>query len=310
VKSVCTEGVSVEANPCMVRTDTRRIVWDAAKDLPNGFKCTNVLVTCRDARLFPEDKLYCVINLSDGSKEYLSGVPAGGWTDEHKTTKMVFRHVEAGSFMMGSPATEAYRDSSETYTLTTISSPFYIAVFELTEGQYLFGESVSKKAQLVPLYDVDGFLNQLKDKSGIQFSLPTEAQWEYACRGGSTTALYTGESSSTNALEKIARYSGNTQDGKGDSSMKTYTFVSCYQPNSIGLYDMIGNVRELCQDKVLKGGGAYYCVDYAPITDEIQMSADIGCCRAGWRGRAKEPVNMGGWRAYTCEGIRIVFPAE
>ena len=67
VKTVYTEKVSQKTNPCMVTKDTTRIVWDAAADLPNGFKCTNVLVTCQDTRCEPTNKLYCVIDLSAGS---------------------------------------------------------------------------------------------------------------------------------------------------------------------------------------------------------------------------------------------------
>jgi hypothetical protein len=119
VKTVYTEKVSQKANPCMVTKDTTRIVWDAAADLPDGFKCTNVLVTCQDTRCTPTDKLYCVIDLSAGSEAtsypvtYLDSVPAGGWTDEYKTTKLVLRRIEKGTFMMGSPESETGRNANE-----------------------------------------------------------------------------------------------------------------------------------------------------------------------------------------------------
>ena len=89
VRTVYTENVSQKDNPCMVTKDTTRIVWDAAADLPDGFKCTNVLVTCQDTRCVPTNKLYCVIDLSAGSSassypvSYLDSVPPGGWTDEY-----------------------------------------------------------------------------------------------------------------------------------------------------------------------------------------------------------------------------------
>ena len=288
VKNVCAEGVSTEANPCMVRADTSRIVWDASKDLPNGFKCTNVLVTCRDSRLIAVDKLYCVIDLSNGTKEYLSGVPTGGWTAEHKTTKMVFRRIAAGSFMMGSPSDELNRQSNEAYHKVTITKPYYISVFELTGAQYakINGNSSSElKPKLLRFGEVRGhdlsldsyttgydyydsetsetsynypksknvdsksLVGKLRTKTGISsMDLPTEAQWEFASRGETIKALNTGYDSIDTYMAGTGRYDGNREDLKGDASSVAITHVGCYAPNGYGLFDMLGNAREWCLD--------------------------------------------------------------
>jgi len=275
VKSVCTECVSVEANPCAVSKDTSRIVWDASKDLPNGFKCTNVLVTCRDARTIASDKLYCVITLSNGKMEYFNSIPAGGWTQEHKTSKMVFRHIPAGSFMMGSSSTEANRQNNESYHKVTLTKPYYISIFEMTESQYaaIKGTSLSsvsimpKKVTYADARGADygesttyvwpnssnvsssSLAGIMRSRTGkASFDLPTEAQWEYAAKGDMTTALNTGYTSADQYMSFTGRYVGNVSDGKGDASSQAMTQVGCYSPNAYGLYDMLGNLREWCLD--------------------------------------------------------------
>jgi len=293
VRSVCTEGVSVEANPCMVRTDTSRIVWDAAKDLPNGFKCTNVLVTCRDSRTLSVSNLYCVIDLKTGAKEYLDKIPKGGWTDEHKTTKMVFRRIEAGSFMMGSPADEVGRQSNETQHKVTITKPYYIGIYELTEAQYCQicgGESASMLPKLLKYGEVRGYdvkpdyygspiateytwpqsksvdpnslVGKLRTITSITtIDLPTEAQWEMSCKASTLTALNNGKESATNNVMEVGRSAYNAEDKKGDASSVTTTCVGCYMPNSIGLYDMLGNAREWCLDSWQESLGVGDVVD-------------------------------------------------
>ncbi len=67
---------------------------------------------------------------------YLSDVPSGGWTDEHKTTKLVLRRIPAGSFTMGSPSSEVGRDGDEQQHSVTLSDDFYMGVFELTQKQW------------------------------------------------------------------------------------------------------------------------------------------------------------------------------
>jgi len=377
VKSVFTPGVSTTNNPCMVTKDTSRIVWNAAADLPDGFKCTNVLVTCQDTRCTPVDNLYCVINLAGGSSAssypvtYLDSVPAGGWTDEYKKTKLVFRRVEAGSFMMGSPDGETNRKSNENLHKVTISKPYYIGVFELTESQYklIMGSGgTSMKPALVPYatcrgadYNgsstqycwptytaVDGtsLVGKLRTKTGIStIDLPTEAQWEMAARGHSTTALNTGYGSSAASMALTGRYNGNKNDGKGDASSSTTTYVGMYMPNAIGLYDMLGNAPEWCLDswkeslgtatvtdpkgntsistgnanpgnggvyfsskRVVKGGGFYNFFFY--FSNNAKVDADLSACRCAYRTYGWSHSTNDSQDAWNYEGVRLVFTAQ
>ena len=142
VKTVYTEGVSIKNNPCMVTKDTSRILWDAAVDLPDGFKCTNVLVTCQDTRSIAVSNRYMIIDISGGSSAssypvtYTNCPPEGGWTEEHMTTKIVLRRIEPGSFLMGSPIDEAGHQSNESLHKVTLTKPYYISVYAVTTKQY------------------------------------------------------------------------------------------------------------------------------------------------------------------------------
>lgn len=380
VKSVFTPGVSSTNNPCMVTKDTTRIVWDAAADLPDGFKCANVLVTCQDTRCTTSEKLYCVIDLAEGSEAssypvtYLDSVPAGGWTDEYKRTKLVFRRIEAGSFMMGSPDGEINRKSNEDLHKVNISKAYYIGVFELTEHQYsliMGSDGTSMKPALVPYAtcrgsDCDGayshlttqyfwptytavdessLVGKLRAKTGMtSLDLPTEAQWEMAARGNSMTALNTGYESDAAAMALTGRYDGNKDDGKGDASSSTMTYVGMYMPNAVGLYDMLGNAREWCLDswteslgtetvtdpkgntslnsanarssgasayasrRVVKGGGYYIFHNYSHTYNK--GDADLSACRCAYRAYGWSHATDDEYYAWSCEGVRLVFAAQ
>ena len=224
---------------------------------------------------------YAVIDLSGGPEAdsfpvtYLDRVPEGGWTEEYKTTKLVLRKIEAGSCVMGSPAYEVGRVEAETQHEITLTNDYYIGVFETTQKQYELvtgsnpsmykGDSRpvecvsyndlrgSENGALWPKsYDVDEntFFGILRAKTGLTFDLPTEAQWEYACRATTTTALNSGKDLNDEDedynVAQVARYYYNRKDGQG--GFEEHTVVGSYEPNLWGLYDMHGNVNEWCLD--------------------------------------------------------------
>ena len=224
------------------------------------------------------NKLYIVIDLLDGNNiiSYLDDVPEGGWTEEYKTTKLVLRKIEPGTFVMGTSTNELVRTSFETQHEVTLTQAYYIAVFETTQRQYelIAGENPSGyKGSARPVenvsydmlrgddkgtswpasYEVDetSFFGKLRAKTGLVFDLPTEAQWEYACRAGTTTALNSGKDLSDQReceeMAEVGRYSYNRDDGKGGYT-NAHTTVGSYLPNAWGLYDMHGNVYEWCLD--------------------------------------------------------------
>ena len=233
--------------------------------------------------------LYLVVDLSHGmnAKEYpvsyLADVPKGGWDDEYKTDKLVLRRIEPGTFVMGSPEEELGHNGGENQHEVTLTQAFYIGVFEVTQKQWerVTGDWPShfnnprcrdeRPVEKVSYNDVRGpnagaewptsskvdttsFMGKLRARTGLMaFDLPTEAQWEYACRAGTTTALNSGKN--LTALEadpnmaEVGRYKGNSAntDRSGDTGVGTAK-VGSYESNKWGLYDMLGNVWEWCLD--------------------------------------------------------------
>ena len=227
------------------------------------------------------NRLYMVIDLSGGPSaesypiSYLNEVPEGGWTEEHKTTKLVLSKINAGKFTMGSPDDELGRDDDEVQHEVTLTKPFFAGVFEVTQKQYelITGNNPANyQGDARPVecvsynkirgkekgagwpdnneVDEDSFFGILRAKTGLEFDLPTEAQWEYACRAGTTTALNSGKNLSEkfecDEMAEVGRYYYNQEDGKGGYS--EHTTVGSYLPNAWGLYDMHGNVYEWCLD--------------------------------------------------------------
>ena len=232
--------------------------------------------------------LYLVVDLSRGTKadkypvKYLDDVPKGGWSDEYKTDKLVLRKIEPGTFTMGSPTDEVGRGGDETQHEVTLTKGFYIGVFEVTQKQWqrVMGDWPShfnndryreaRPVEQVSYDDIRGsvagagwpamnsvdaasFMGRLRARTGQAFDLPTEAQWEYACRAGTTTALNSGQNLTAAEtcpnLSEVGRYKANAGDGaqNGDTRVGTAKAGS-YRPNEWGLYDLYGNVREWCLD--------------------------------------------------------------
>jgi formylglycine-generating enzyme required for sulfatase activity len=164
---------------------------------------------------------------------------------------MEFRLIQSGTFKMGSPTSEGERYSDETQHEVTLSRPYYLGVYEVTQEQYEKVMAANPSGfkgsrhpvDMVSWEDAQEFIRRLnamtaEQSAGRKYRLPTEAEWEYACRAGSKTAYSFGDDPS--AWGKYGWI--------GDNSAAQTHQVGEKQPNPWGLYDMHGNVLEFCED--------------------------------------------------------------
>jgi formylglycine-generating enzyme required for sulfatase activity len=176
----------------------------------------------------------------------LSNVPASKITN---SIDMEFVYIEPGTFVMGSPSNEKDRDVDEKQHEVTLTKGFYMGVTEVTQGQWIEimrnNPSYFKfcgddcPVEFVSWNEVQEFIKQLNKKEGAdKYRLPTEAEWEYACRAGSTSRFSFGDSDSR--LGEYAWFKSNSDHTPHPVGKKN--------PNDWGLYDMHGNVGEWCED--------------------------------------------------------------
>ena len=196
--------------------------------------------------------------------------PQRGEVWKEPVTGMEFVYVPGGCYMQGSPLTEVGRYEDESPQHKTCVSGFWIGKYEVTNAQYrkFDPEHTSKKYQghdlnggtqpavYVSWYEAMSYAKWLTEKNNGQyvFWLPTEAEWEYACRGGTTTSRFWGDDPA-----KACEYA-NGSDLAAKQVWKDWNTADCndgfvatspvgsFKPNPLGLYDMMGNAWEWCQD--------------------------------------------------------------
>jgi formylglycine-generating enzyme len=190
-------------------------------------------------------------------------------TADHPDVPDGFVLVKAGTFTMGSPLSEPGRLDDEKQFTAQISNDFYTSKYEVTQGEYksVVGSNPSDSnrgigdthpVNMVSWYDAVEYCNRLSERDGLEpcysgsgdsigcdfsaggYRLPTEAEWEYAARGGQKAGSYNIYPGSDN-IEAVGWYSDNA-GGKSHP-------VGRKQPNELGIYDMSGNVLEWCWDR-------------------------------------------------------------
>ncbi|MGD1804786.1 SUMF1/EgtB/PvdO family nonheme iron enzyme [Dapis sp. BLCC M126] len=165
--------------------------------------------------------------------------------------KLEMVHIPGGSFLMGSPENEEGRHETESPQHQVTLQPFYMSKYPITQEQYqvIMGKNPSRfkgkklfrkdseggkrPVENVKWLDATEFCQKLSIKTGKAYILPSESQWEYACRAGTTTPFYFGSS----ITPSLVNYNS-----------KSTCDVGSFPPNPFGLYDMHGNVWEWCQD--------------------------------------------------------------
>ena len=251
----------------------------------------------------------------DASGQFVPGPPEPGEPGEmitieipglpERATPLDMILIPAGTFTMGSPSGEKDRYSDEgPQHEVTISQPFYLGKYEVTQAQWeavmgnnpsYFAGKPNNPVEQVSWNDCQAFIEKLNGMGLGTFRLPTEAEWEYACRAGTTTRFYWGDDPNSTEISDYAWWGGNENVpyyGTKEVALKL--------PNDWGLFDMSGNVLERCEDdwrgsyagapvdgsawvesprgshRVYRGGSWYYGATYF-------RSADRGSASPGSR---------------------------
>ena len=211
-------------------------------------------------------------------------------------------YVEGGTFIMGATAEQKnkYKDEEPAHSVTL--SSFYIGKYEVTQSLWkaVIGSNPSNRkgdnlpVEKVSWNDCQTFLRKLNAMTGKNFRLPTEAEWEFAARGGNRSRGY--QYSGSNVLSDVAWYDDN-------SGSKTHN-VGTKAPNELSIYDMSGNVWEWCQDwkgsyssstqtnpkgpssgslRVIRGGSWIFSARYCRVAGRYYGTPDYRSCRLGLR---------------------------
>ena len=269
----------------LLSSGTHTATWDAVKDVP-GFHTPSFTVSVKATRADPN---YLVVDLSGGPTAnrypvgYTTSPPDLG-DSACRTTELWLRLIPKGKFTMGSPTDEKGRLDDETRHDVTLTQDYYVGVFECTQKQWeqVMGEGdrpsfflndkyyATRPVEQVTYGQIrgdlwpderhivapDSFMGRLQAKTGLTFDLPTEAQWEHACRARTTKALNSDKDLSNKETDAnvadVGRYLHNGGEGGKDNrdcgTDNGTNKVGSYNPNTLGLYDCHGNVCEWCLD--------------------------------------------------------------
>jgi eukaryotic-like serine/threonine-protein kinase len=199
--------------------------------------------------------------------------------EDLENVKLTMVKIPAGKFLMGSPYSEREQNKDKNSQHQVSVEEFYLGQTLVTQAQWttIMGNNPANfkgndklPVEQVSWLDAMDFCQKLSQKTGRIYRLPSEAEWEYACRAGTTSPFAFGET----ITPKVVNYNGNYPYGdtaKGKYRGKT-TPVSSFPPNQFGLYDMHGNLWEWCMDREVE-----HCIAI-DTTNEGKKKGDINSC--------------------------------
>ncbi|MHC0066823.1 formylglycine-generating enzyme family protein [Nostoc sp. UIC 10890] len=170
--------------------------------------------------------------------------------------KLEMAAIPGGTFMMGSPENEAGKKDWESPQHQVTVPSFFMGKYPVTQAQYQaitgnnpsYPKGSNRPVERVNWNNAVAFCEELSQKTGKTYRLPSEAEWEYACRAGTTTPFHFGETITTDLANYRGNYTSYGQEPKGIYRNETTEVGSFGVANNFGLYDMYGNVGEWCQD--------------------------------------------------------------
>ena len=239
--------------------------------------------------------------------------------------------VPPGEFLMGSPPTEEGRQENENQHRVKLTNGYFVGTTLVTQAQYQALMGVERHPKRGPAYPVEQiaydeaaeFCYRLTRKEDRTYRLPTEAEWEYACRAGTTTPFWFGATIDPGR----AHYNANHPYGKDGKPTRGFQLtyhpkpVASYPPNAWGLYDVHGNLFEWCSDwyapypagDAADPKGPAAPPDVPSRSHRVQRGGSWlvspAWCRSAYRGHQDDPGTDSGFRTDVNVGVRVVLDA-
>ena len=241
-------------------------------------------------------------------------------------TNMVY--LPPGTFTMGSPAAETGHETNEApRTVVTLSRGFWIAKYEVTQAEYtslmgsniaLFAYDLRLPVDFATWFHATNYCQRLTETeraagrlpAGYSYRLPTEAEWEYACRAGRTSPFGVGDGTSLSSTQ--ANFDGGFPYGGAAAGpyLSTTAFGGTYPPNDWGLYDMHGNLWEWCQDWYGPYPAGAVTDPKGPATGTTRVLRGGGYTSIGRGCRAAKRDHRSPTYAHTIQGFRVVLAQD